>query len=283
MTPGSFRLMSWNLLEGCLAPFDPDIGRRPVHDERLSAARSLVRKADPDVLVINEALHCEPFGKQWQDYGGIFGFPHACYRLYDGAWGNAVLSRFPIRGEMHQLIHGPGGRQNRGFLAVHLDTPGEPTWVSTYHPHPHRRPFKREEDFEAFLSCMKGPAVMVGDLNAISPEDKPDRDHLVHGFASFQAPQDAARSVDRFIEAGRLLFDNVLPSKGWRDAVPPASRGVTIPTGLIRSDRNTDMRIDHILVNEHVVVEHARPLHEPEADIASDHYPLICELRPAAA
>src|ERR1051325_5289616 len=48
-----------------------------------------------DIYVLNEALYCLPHGEQVTDYGALFGFPHQAGALYDGEWGNVVLSRSP--------------------------------------------------------------------------------------------------------------------------------------------------------------------------------------------
>lgn len=272
------RLMSWNLLEGFFKWSELGDQQRHVHEDRITAAQILVARYAPDILVINEALYCEEVFGQRQDYAALFGFEYAACHLYDGAWGNAILSRMPMSDTRHVTIHRSGSAHNRGFLATRVDTPQGRLWVSTYHPHPRRRPHKRSEDFSDFLSGMDGPAILCGDLNAITPEDDPDVGRLVEAFRGFQKPDDAQRSVSRFIDAGRMLFEAVLPHYGWRDAMPMTSRDATIPTRLIAEGRDSDMRIDHVLVSRHIDVVDARIIREPEADLASDHYPVVCDL-----
>ena len=58
--------MSWNLLEGaCQVAED---GSPVDHPDRLVAAQALVRSYDPDILVINEALWCQPWEGHHVDY-----------------------------------------------------------------------------------------------------------------------------------------------------------------------------------------------------------------------
>ena len=271
------RLMSWNILEGFFVPHARENEPRVTDETRLTAGTILIQRTNPDILVLNEALHCEPAFGQHRDYGALFGFPHLGAKLYDGSWGNVILSRFPIRDIRNLTIHRSGSRQNRGMLAVLVALPEGDLWVATYHPHPHRRPWKRAEDFEEFLISLSGPLLLCGDLNAISPEDGIDGENLTRAFEAFQKPDDARRSVERFLEAGRLAFTETFPKLGLRDAVPETSRGYTIPTPMLNSSLDSAMRIDHILASSGINIVAAGPVRSGEADVASDHYPVFAD------
>ena len=273
------RLMSWNILEGLFLPATGQDQTRVSDARRLEAALALAGRMAPDILVLNEALHCEEAFGQHRDYARLFGYAFQAARLYDGAWGNAVLSRWPILEVREATIHRRGSLQNRGMLAVLVGFPEGALWVATYHPHPHRRPHKRAEDFEDFLTALGRPLLLCGDLNAISPEDGVDAERLIRAFEAFQTPSDARRSVERFIEAGRIAFGEVFPALGLRDAVAPSDRGHTIPTPMLNPDLSSAMRIDHILVSDGIDVSAAGPVRGPESDIASDHYPLFADFR----
>ena len=156
---------------------------------------------------------------------------------------------------------------------------GEPLWVGTYHPHPARRPHKRAEDVRDFLTLLDGQrGVLCGDLNAISPEDAPDEAQLARNMLHFKTPDEARRTAAFMVEAGRALFDDVLPALGWKDAIPPPGRRISLPTALKRRPGDVGLRIDHALVSPGVAVREARVLHDPDADEASDHYPLLLDL-----
>lgn len=270
----SVKLMAWNFLEGGLSPPDA-AGRRTVDAARRAAARRVVAAAAPDVLILNEALHPDP--DRDEDYAAVFGFPFGTARRYDGAWGNAILSRWPVENVLERTIHAAGSAQNRGFLALKVVTPEGAAWASTYHPHPHRRPEKRAEDFQEFLALLDGPAVLAGDLNAVLPDDPLDVPEMIRTFERFQPPEKAARSVAAFQKAGQLLMDEVLAPLGWR--VAPVPYRPTIPTALIRHPADRGMRLDHVLINPHWRVEEGAVLEHPDADAASDHYPVWVRLR----
>ena len=273
------RLMAWNILEGMFRPRADGADRRVPDESRRRAAVALVARLKPDILVLNEALYCEEASGQREDYAALFGFPHAASRLYDGSWGNAILSRHPIADTVSTTIHRAGANQDRGLLAVRLGLPEGEAWVATYHPHPQRRPRKRLEDYAGFLPLLPGPLLLAGDMNAVSPEDAPDAAALARGFERFRAPDVARREVERFVEAGRVLFRDVAPRFGLRDALRAAERGYTIPTPMLSTDVSSAMRIDFILVNGGIAVDKGWVVRGPEADVASDHYPVAADFR----
>jgi len=264
------RLVSYNLLEG-LRPVDTrtrprrEPERRALDRDRARAALEVVRRLDPDVLVLNEALFCRAHDGREVDYGGLFGFPHQACALYDGAWGNAILSRRPIVDQREMRIH------NRGGLAAELDVGDGRLTVASYHPHPGRWPGNRTLDFVRLLADLEGPRILAGDLNCINPADQPDRASLVAAFERFS--DEPAEAVDRFIDAGAMVFA-ALERQGLRDAMPARSRRYTIPTDLLDVDKRSGMRIDHVLVSEEIEIVDAEVVHGEPADRASDHYPV---------
>jgi exodeoxyribonuclease-3 len=275
------RLVSWNILEGMFLPQPGgETDRRAPDESRRRATVTLIDRLKPDILVLNEALYCEEAFGQVEKYADLFGFPHATSRLYDGSWGNAILSRHPAADVVALTIHRAGVTQDRGMLAVRLKFPEGEAWIATYHPHPQRRPKKRLEDYAEFLPLLPGPLLFVGDMNAISPEDEPDPAVLTKGFQRLRAKKDVAkREVERFLEAGRVLFEEVMPRFGLHDAMPPGERRHTIPTAMLSTDISGAMRIDHILANRGVWIEKGWVVRDGEADVASDHYPVAADFR----
>jgi endonuclease/exonuclease/phosphatase family metal-dependent hydrolase len=268
--PATIRLVSYNLLEG-LRPVPASAAElRQLDRDRLSAARAVVDDLSPDILVLNEALFCRQFAGQRIDYGVVFDYAHQACALYEGAWGNAILSRFPITGEDEMRIY------NRGGLITHVGTPDGPLTVASYHPHPRRYPENKAADFVRLVAGRSGPRIVAGDVNCISPEDRPDRDALVEAFRRFSDDPEAA--VDRFIDSGRAVF-GALEALGLRDAVPVHRRGYTIPTDLLDPDKRSAMRIDHVLASAEIETVDGGVAHNPDADRASDHYPVWLDFR----
>src|SRR5262245_37813853 len=264
------RLVSYNSLEGLrhLTPATDE--RRHIDRERSEAAAAVVEELAPDILVLNEALYCRQHDGTVVDYARLFGFPHEAAALYDSAWGNAILSRFPITASHEMRVH------NRGGLVAVVGTPSGALTVASYHPHPSRHPASKAADFVRLIAGLDGPLIVCGDLNAISPEDVIDKAAMIAGFRRFSL--DAEATVDQFLESGKLVFE-ALHRFGIDDAVPIEGRRYSIPTDLISTDKTSAMRIDHILANGRIEVLQGEVVHSTASNRASDHHPVIVEFR----
>jgi endonuclease/exonuclease/phosphatase family metal-dependent hydrolase len=268
--PDALKIVSFNILEG-FRPVAPEATeRRHIDRVRADAALALIGALAPDLLVLNEALFCRQHEGRMVDYGELFGFPYQAAALYDGAWGNAILSRFPIAKSEEMHIY------NRSGLTALIDSPGGRFSVASYHPHPNRYPDNKALDFARMIAGVTGPLILCGDLNCINPDDAVDRAALIAGFQRFTA--NAETAIDQLIESGRMVF-GALRERGLRDAVPPAGRRYSIPTDLLNLDKRSAIRIDHILANDAIEVLAGEVLHSPESNLASDHHPVMIEFR----
>ena len=207
----ALRLFSFNILEGLQPVPRSETERRLLDRQRVEAAKAVVGDLNPDILVLNEALFCQEHVGKKIDYALLFDFPHCFAALYDGSWGNAILSRFPIVSSREMRIY------NRGGIIVEIESPSGRFTVASYHPHPHRHPANKALDFSELVRGVDGPLIVCGDLNSISPEDDIDQDQLVEAFKAFS--KDAETVVERFVESGRLVFD-ALAKFGLKDAIP---------------------------------------------------------------
>lgn len=270
-TPKPLRVMSWNILEGWhKSGRKGDLPQLQPH--RLCAAQQLIAKIAPDVLVLNEALWCRPHAGHFIDYASLLGFGHIFCDTYDQEWGNAIVSNLPLDDNFRFRIH------NRGGLRVKVQLDGWNASIATYHPHPSRYPANKASDYAALVPVgLDHPLVVCGDFNAISPDDGVDEVKLVQAFARFS--QNPASDLARFTEGGRRVFQ-ALSNMGMRDAIPSADRTFTMPTDLQSRDKSSGMRIDHAWVNTMTRVVAATIVHDPLADTASDHYPLVVDIAP---
>ena len=277
---GTLRVMGWNFLEGGLTRPDAN-GRRRPHKARRDAAIALVKKLDPDILVLNEALggHPSPQSRPYTDYGKLFGFDHHVAALYSGAWGNAILSRFRLTGTKTDLLYDEVTRRDRGWLAARVETTAGSLWIGTYHPHPERRPEQRRQDVAQLLDAIDGPAVFAGDLNATHPNYPLQDDRLLPILAHLQGAERAAASLKTFRDSGRMLLDEqegIFPERGWKVA---DTGGVpSLPTALIRQPGDPGLCIDHMAVSPGLRVQRAWIETGLFTDEASDHYPVVADI-----
>jgi endonuclease/exonuclease/phosphatase family metal-dependent hydrolase len=264
----SLRLMSYNILEG-LQPIDSSANeRRHIDRDRAAAARAVVEELHPDILVLNEALFCRQYRGKVVEYGRLFQFPYEVAALYDAAWGNAILTRYPIAKSHEMRIY------NRGGLTAVIETPIGELTVASYHPHPARYPTNKASDYVRLIADINGPLIVCGDLNCISPEDVIDRSAMIAACRRFSANPEA--TVDQFVESGRAVF-GALREFGLTDAVPPPGRRYSIPTDLLSLEKGSAMRIDHILANDGVEIVSGEVVHRRASNRASDHHPVMVE------
>ena len=268
------RLVSYNILEGLRPISSAATDRRLIDRERAAAVKAVVADLAPDILVLNEALFCRMYAGRAVNYGKLFDFPYQAAALYDESWGNAILSRYPIASFQEMRIY------NRGGLIATIETLSGQLSIGSYHPHPARYPENKAHDFTRLVSNVSGPLIVCGDMNCINPEDATDRNSMIEAFGSFSESPETA--VDRFIQSGESVF-NALGEIGFRDAIPPSGRRYSMPTDLINSDKQSAMRIDHILANSAIDVVTGEVVHSPESNRASDHHPVMMDFRMLAA
>jgi len=264
----SSRLVSYNILEG-LRPLGAQAEERRTLDRaRAGDAQKVVSALGPDILALNEALFCRAYEGRELNYAEIFDFPHQVAALYDRAWGNAILSRYPIIASREYRIY------NRGGLAAQIQTPMGVVTVASYHPHPDRLPSNKANDLCELVAGVTGPLLLCGDFNCINPSDRVDPDELRAGFAGFSpAP---AQDAQRFIDSGRLVFQR-LTELGLHDAIPLSGRRYSVPTDLINTDKRSAMRIDHIVANQEVRIVAGEVVQTAATNRASDHHPVMVD------
>lgn len=96
------------------------------------------------------------------EYAFAFNLPYQ-----GGQYGVAILSRFPIRATEHRLYKNLREAERRGFIRAEVKIGGRIVHFVTTHldyQHDDGRLFEAQQML-AFLSDVKGPLIVVGDLN----------------------------------------------------------------------------------------------------------------------
>jgi endonuclease/exonuclease/phosphatase family metal-dependent hydrolase len=222
-------------------------------DGRLSPRRiaSVIARSDPDIVGLQELdAGLERTGKvhQAEEIATAlrmdFHF-HPSFRLEEGGYGNAVLSRYPIRLKKAGRLPGSIAAEERGAV-----------WVETALPHTRLnaifthfgldrrdRVLQAEaimgEEWAGGAEFLTGTAVVGGDLNAVP-----------------------GSGVHRII------------TSGFRDVRGVGARR-RLPTW---PSRYPVISIDHLFVGEGIVVKAVTAPSGRDARSASDHLPLIADL-----
>jgi endonuclease/exonuclease/phosphatase family metal-dependent hydrolase len=216
----------------------------------LDGVAEVIRTARPDVVALQEVdLGSSRAGglDQTAVLAERTGLPyHAHFRttdLYGGAYGVALLSRFPLEALAQYPLPVPRGAEPRTVAHALMQVAGRE--VSVYVTHLIRRPFngdarvRQSALIAGLLARDSRPKLLMGDLN-----DGPD-----------------SRAV-------RLL------QRGLTDVVAASGQGSdgTYPLPLPFSPA---LRIDYVLACDAFVPLRSAVLHVG----ASDHYPVIADVR----
>ncbi|NDC52921.1 MAG: endonuclease [Planctomycetia bacterium] len=230
------RLLSWNIHKG--------IGGR---DRRYSLGRIVecIEAENPDLICLQEVdrlVRRSAFDDQPRLLARAFRF-HAVFHqtvpVGDGAYGNLVLSRWPVASR-HRISLRHGNRKPRGAQLVVVESPEGPLHLV----HTHLGLAERERRWQVerllghmlFRSADTHPTLVVGDFNDW-------RDSLAG---------DLARS-------------------GFRHITSPASRFRTFPAWLAIG------ALDKAFARGPIDVRHARVVRTSLAKAASDHLPLVVD------
>jgi len=249
-------------------------------DGRVDVARvtQVIRESEADVVALNEVFH--PAITQPGDQPLLETMAHTLNVAYvfgetlpllpeagfPAAYGNALLSRYPIRSaEAHLMVDLPG-REQRGLLRAVLDT-GQTAPLIVYVTHlDHRHEEARLAQLKSLLTLVARfghhPHLILGDLNALAPSDH-------------DAPPDGLQKSGREVISGGQVVTHLLRA-GYVDAYAAAGKGPpeTWPTN------NPHARIDYAFLSPPLAAQLCRCQRwdTPLTRVASDHFPVLVEL-----
>jgi endonuclease/exonuclease/phosphatase family metal-dependent hydrolase len=257
------RLLTYNIhhFEGLDGRFDFDRFER------------VFRSVGADLIGLNEVFHPlyraqqgeeRPLERWAQRLGFSFVFGQNLRvegKPLGGAYGNALLSRYPIRRwTNHPLPREPRGPRERieprGLLEAEVETESHRLTVFVTHLHHGEPEALRVAQMETILEHLRAcphPHLLMGDLNDLSPAD-PD------------SPPERTEAIALLLRAGYV------------DAFQQAGTG---PSGTIPVPE-ASRRIDFIFLSPDLApsLRSAAVWRHPLTEVASDHYPVMAECEP---
>ncbi|HKP93110.1 MAG TPA: endonuclease/exonuclease/phosphatase family protein [Chthoniobacterales bacterium] len=174
---------------------------------------------------------------------------HPALRIGDEQYGNAILSRYPLRVRQAKELRSVTTRwcpETRAALWVEIETPRGLLHVINTHLGLGRHERLMQADLLAGSEWLgqlgkETPIVLTGDLNSLP------------GSPAFRRLAEKLRDI--------------------RSLVSPRPRLRTFPT------RYPLLAVDHIFVNDRLQVNRVRVVRNAQTRIASDHFPLVADLR----
>lgn len=256
--------MQYNILHGfhgVVTPFQ-------FEEERLKAAKEVVRQENPDILALTEAAYggSNPFGIR-MDYAEIFGYPYSYFAPRGNyEWGNCLLSKFPIQGETITL-------PNRTALRVKANLGTKILTVDIFHPDINITEDERVDAIKPLLANIPDCYILTGDFNSISDEDQYDKEKMLAGFKRFDKNPELSVA-----ELFRRKLVPYVKSQGLKDAFSPETRHYTIPTNMCSTIKDSAMRIDYFFVPSKMKILKTKVVINDLTERASDHYPIVAIL-----
>jgi endonuclease/exonuclease/phosphatase family metal-dependent hydrolase len=174
---------------------------------------------------------------------------HPAFRKGDEQYGDAILSRYPMRVRQARELSSVTTRvrpETRAAIWMEVETAAGPVQVINTHLGLGRRERLTQAELLAgpdWLGSAKPnePLILLGDFNSLP------------GSPSFELLARQLRDI--------------------RTLVTPSPRLRTFPT------RFPSLAVDHIFVNERLLVDAVTVVRNAATRIASDHFPLVAELR----
>jgi endonuclease/exonuclease/phosphatase family metal-dependent hydrolase len=258
----------------------------------LDALTRVIADAGADIIGLNEVFHphavegangpalkalAERLGMHFV-FGPCMRWP-ATDEMPADAYGNALLSRFPIiASASHHLTpkdphlqQALAGKEQRGLLEARILTPGGGTFT-VYVTH---LDYSEEEARLVQVRLLQSwtsrdrnrPHVVMGDFNALSAWDLNGRQtsDLTHHKGSDLGGEDGPRVIARMEKAGYQDVYALFGEPGQQSYIPSA---------------DPPIRIDYIFASQ-PLTPHLRACEiwrEPPGQEASDHRPLIVEI-----
>lgn len=255
------KIMNYNVLHGFHQTSPPFA----LEEKRLEATKKIIKKENPDILVLTEACYGEPNPfNVILDYKKIFNFPYGYFGKWgEHEWGNFLLSKYPI--ECKTVPFG-----TRTAIRSKILINNKVVYLDIIHPYPDWTEDEKIADVKPLLKKIKKFYFLVGDFNSVSDEEFYDRKKLIKAFRSFY--KNHTEAVDRILERKFIPY---LKSVGLKDTFDKNSRSYTIPTGLYGKDKSSAMRIDFIFASPDVESLETKVIKNKLSEYASDHYPIV--------
>jgi len=261
------KIMEYNILHGFHSKNKPFTFQK----ERKSNVQKIVKKEDPDILILTEAC----FGDENKynirlDYEKMFDFQHYFYascapKEYE--WGSAIFSKYPLTGKNL-------GENWISFLQCKIDIGSDFLKLNVFHPYPNIKEEQKYNFIKKFFKKTGKNQILAGDFNSINPKEY-NKEKLLKGFKTFH--KEPLKKVNELFK-GKVI--SYLVSKGLIDTYKENNSefNYTIPTDMLSKNKDSAMRIDHIFCSEDIKVLDSGIIKNELTEKASDHYPIYAVL-----
>lgn len=244
--------------------------------KRMKYAKKLIRKENPDILLINEA-YFESKNKSGilVNYREIFNYPYYAHGNYKNGlspfWGSAILSKFPIT-KIKNKNRGLGG-----WLSCDIIKNKKVINLNLAHitPIPYLNSKGQEKEIKKILKETNKNCILAGDFNSLSPLDHYNSKEMIKSWSKIT--KNADKQIKEMLKRDAV---KVVLSKGLLDTYKEKNKmfNYTIPTNFLSKDKSTGIRIDYIFCSKEFKVVDSGIIKNSFSENSSDHYPIYAIL-----
>lgn len=154
----------------------------------LDRIAEILKSMEPDLVALQEVDRNFSGRSNWEDQAQILSEKlgmHLAYgpalsipRLFGeaGQYGNAVLSRYPIKSSSNQVVNFAGFAESRGYLHTVIETPaGDVNFISTHFGLKVEERSRHVFELLEYVENLSGPVIIAGDFNAVDTTEEVQR------------------------------------------------------------------------------------------------------------
>lgn len=253
--------------------------------KRLKAVKKVVKSISPDIIFFGEGdfnPRCKIKGSKIKiiNYKKEFAYPHAYYSKPDktSRKGEVILSRFPIL--VKNISKGDYSNENYTYIKTWTNVKGKKINIDMIHPYPTIKEKMKAKFVGKVLNKKEKNYILLGDFNALSPQDEYKISELTYCFNLFRNNLEESKKNAKESVKGLMLKKII--SNNLVDVIKSvhANQINTYPTKKYSPFKNKKsvMRIDYIFCSKNFKVINAEIIKNKLTDMASDHYPIYAEM-----
>lgn len=241
--------------------------------DRLPIIIDAVKKESPDYLTINEANgfsdNDNEILKRVSKEISLSYFDIAFSGEYD--YHVAIFSKYPFK-KIRKITP-----LMRACLVTEIESEFGLLSIASFHLTPYTEDLRLPE-IDLILEFQKGKknAILMGDMNSLSKADEYSSE-IIKDFNDIQ--------IKKYTTNGKLRFDVIdrIITAGYNDSALKLGKNkiTTVPTTLNEANAHGQMRLDYIFLSKSLLqhLSNYKVVKSELTDKASDHYPVIVELR----
>jgi exonuclease III len=267
------KVVLYNILNG----FCNDNPPFKIDSKRVKSALEIIAEQNPDILILTEAYFW-PFAKKvdLENLREVFSELYNEYTsLANGyfRWAPIILSKYPINNFDTSM-----SKYQLNFMRANLQVGKNQLVLDVFHPHPDTTEEQKAEFLKPLLENCGENHLLVGDFNALSPQDDYDVPKLVKGYESFMKGKGKLKVGDM------LEYQTIktILERGFIDIYKktnPDKKEFTMPTDLRSKNKDSAIRIDYMFCSDNFEVVESGVVKNKLTERASDHYPVYATIK----